>query len=89
MNPGKLLALKRAELRSARSGAQCSAKLPLSTTGPGLLGRLLVSRVSSIVWYLPASLGSSAPPCRLPLAPTSGLRLSASWLVGELYSHTA
>ena len=61
MNPGKLLAVA-----SAARRRRCN------TIGPGFVGVLAVSRVSSIVWYLAASFGSSAPPCTLPLEPTSG-----------------
>ena len=68
MNPGKLLPTA----DRARRLDQCSANAPRRTTGPGSSGVGSVSRVSSIVWYLPALVGSSAPPCRLPLAPTAG-----------------
>ena len=53
----------------------------------GSRGCVETSRVSSIVWNLPALLGSSAPPCRLPLEPTSGLR--AERLVAASASCTA
>src|SRR5437588_9621173 len=68
----------------ARPAQPVRLKRPRRTVWPGVAGRLLVSRVSSISRKLPALEGRKAPPASCPFEFTAGARLSAWALEGEL-----